>query len=288
MSNWPQQGIHANLPFELYRADDITQADTAETIKGKAISKSMIVDFHKDPGAWKSAQPKVTTGAMKAGSLLDCLMLTPDEIGSRYVTSPFDSFRTNEAKAWRAEQELAGVEVVTKDSMDDAEAQSLAIHTHPHAYNLVSNAKTQVAFRHDTKFGFSSKGLIDILPKDSDVIVDLKTCEPRALGSHRALQRHIFDWGYHIQAGCYCEGYSQASGEERIRFKFIFVSSKPPFRVAVIELPLTAILYGADLYRAGVKKFAECIEADEWPSIWDDEVELDLPEYAYLNEGGNK
>jgi len=102
-----------------------------------------------------------------------------------------------------------------------------------------------------------------------------------ALESQRSLARHIFDWGYHIQAGAYCEGFSLASGSDRTRFKFIFVTSKPPFRVAVVELPFAAIMLGADQYRAGMARFAECLERNQWPSIWDCEVELDLPEYAY-------
>ena len=150
----------------------------------------------------------------------------------------------------------------------------------PESRNIIENSRKQVAFRYDTKHGFASKGLIDLLP-DSDYICDLKTCEPRALESVRSLQKHIFQWGYHIQAGSYCDGLSIASGIEIHRFKFIFVSSSAPFRVAVIELPLSAIIFGADQYRAGVSKFAECINADTWPSIWDGEMELDLPDYAY-------
>jgi hypothetical protein len=125
--------------------------------------------------------------------------------------------------------------------------------------------------------------LIDILPDDNETIVDLKTCEPSALESKRSLARHIFDWGYHIQAGAYCDGMAIASGIERTQFKFIFVTSKPPYRVAVVSLPFPAISYGADLYRNGAKRFAECLERNYWPSIWDGEVEIDLPEYAYLD-----
>jgi len=49
MSAWPTPGIHEGIPFATYRADDIRQTDTAETIKGKAVSKSLIVDFMADP-----------------------------------------------------------------------------------------------------------------------------------------------------------------------------------------------------------------------------------------------
>jgi PDDEXK-like domain of unknown function (DUF3799) len=282
---WPLPGIHEGVPFELYRSDDITTKDDKASVIGKAVSKSLITSFAPDPGAWKSSPPKVSTKAMKSGSLLDCLLTTPDEMDLRYRVSPFDSFRTNEAKAWREGMENRGIEVITQDQIDNATAQSNAIITHPVAGKLILGSRRQVAFRHRTKYGFDAKGLIDIVPEDNDTLVDLKTCEPGALESKRSLQRHIFDWEYHVQAGAYCEGFSIAAGEERTKFKFIFVSSKVPFRVAVIALPLAAIIFGADQYRAGMKRFAECIETDIWPSIWDDEVELDLPQYAYSECG---
>lgn len=284
---WPNPGIHENVPFTTYRADDIRQSDTAESVKGKSVSKSLIADFMADPAAWKASPPKATTSAMAAGSLLDCLLTTPREFSERYTVSPYDSFRTNEAKAWRDKMEANGVEVVTQDKIDHANAQVSAIMAHDAARKLLSGSKRQVAFRHGTKYGFASKGLIDVVPTDFETLVDIKTCQASALESRRGLQRHIFDWEYHIQAGAYCEGYSIASGSERTRFKFIFVTSTAPFRVAVIELPLAAIMFGADQYRAGMARFADCIERDRWPSIWDGEQTLDLPEYAYT-EGGEQ
>lgn len=280
--NWPAQGVHEGIPFELYRSDDIKQSDDRHTVKGKSVSKSMITDFIPDPSAWKAKPAKIQTAAMKGGSLFDCLLTCPEEFDSRYAISEYTEFRTNESKAWRDIIEAGGMEVLKPAQLELAQAQVAAVIAKPEAANLIFGSRKQVAFRHATKYGFGSKGLIDIVPNDDSLLVDIKTCQPSAMESKRDLQRHIFEWGYHIQAGAYCEGWTIASGQERSRFKFIFVTSSAPFRVAVIELPLAAILFGADQYRAGMKRFSECIEADRWPSIWDGEVELDLPEYAYV------
>ena len=274
-------GIKHGIDFSEYRSDDINQRDTIDTVKGKAISKSLICDFIADPSAWKNSPPKAQTEAMKGGSLLDCLLTTPHEFDERYAVSIYDEFRTKEAKSWRDEMEASGKTVVKIDQLDAANAQLKAIINKPEALALINGAQFQVAFRHDTAYPFATKGLIDILPDDNETIVDLKRCEPGALESKRSLARYIFDWGHHIQAGAYCEGMAIASGIERTQFKFIFVTSKPPFRVAVVSLPFPAISYGADLYRNGAKRFAECLTENKWPSIWDGEVEIDLPEYAY-------
>ena len=279
--SWPAPGIHEGVPFALYRSDDITQSDTWATAHGKSISKSTIVDFIGDPAAWKQSQRKQTTKAMRGGSLFDCLLTEPDKFDERYVLSRYDEFRTNEAKAWRAEMEESGIEVVKSADLETAQAQLNAVMSKTEAARLINGSRKQVAFRHKTGHPFFSKGLIDILPEDTDTIVDIKCCEPRAMESLRSMQRHIFEWGYHIQAGNYCQGYSFAGGEERTRFKFIFVTSSAPFRCAVVSLPLAAILFGADQYTLGLNRFAKCLADDAWPSKWDGEVELDLPEYAY-------
>lgn len=283
--NYPAQGIHEKVPFALYRADDITTADDAHSVIGKAVSKSLIVDFMPDPSAWKSSPPKKVTSAMNKGSLFDCLLTEPETLKDRFLVSEYAEFRTNESKAWKASVEADGITVIKQTDMDAAQAQLGAVQANPDAMKLIRGSQKQVAFRHRTKYGFDAKGLIDIVPAANDTLVDIKTCQASALESHRSLQRHIFEWSYHLQAGAYAEGFSLASGSERTKFKFIFVTSAPPFRVAVINLPLCAIMLGADQYRAGMARFAECLKTDTWPSIWDGETELDLPQYAY-QEGG--
>ncbi len=274
-------GIKTGIPFDLYRSDDITPNDTIQTVADKAISKSLICNFIEDPWIWKNAPKREKTAAMSAGSLLDCLLTEPHQFENRYVMSEYTEFRSNESKAWRSEMEAAGVTVLKESELNAAQAQLDAIKAKPEAAALLRNAQYQVAFRHKTSYPFASKGLIDILPDDGETIVDLKTCTASALESKRSLAKHIYDWMYHVQAGAYCDGYSIASGEERNRFKFIFVASTAPYRIAVVELPIRAIMLGADIYRLGAHKFANCLEHNYFPSIWDGEIELDVPEYAY-------
>lgn len=278
-------GITKNIDFATYRSCDITQQDTWKSVRRKCVSKSLITAFMSDPASWKAAPNKETTPAMLAGSLFDCLLTEPDKFSDRYVVSPYTEFRTNESKAWREETEQAGITVIKQEQLDVAKAQLAAVYSKLEAASILRKAEFQVAFKHKTAHPFSCKGLIDVLPNDKETIVDLKTCQAAALQSKRSLAKHIYDWQYHVQAGAYTSGYSLASGKERYRFKFIFITSTPPFRVAVVEIPLCAILLGADLYRAGVNRFAECLESNRWPSIWDGEVELDLPQYAYVGEG---
>lgn len=284
--NWPQQGIHLAVPFATYRACDITQADTWETVKDKSVSKSLICDFIPDPSAWKQSPPKKQTAAMKGGSLFDCLLTEPEEFPSRYAISPYDEYRTNESKQWRNDMEANGFSVIKQSELDLATAQLAAVMSHPQAAKLINGSQKQVAFRHDTKYPFGAKGLIDILPEDQSCLCDIKRIRSSAFESTRSMQRYMFEFDFHIQAGSYCEGFSLVTGNDMTKFKFIAVSDAKPFRVAVIDLPFRTIMLGADQYRAGMARFAECLKQNHWPSIWDGEVELDVPEYAY--SGGNE
>lgn len=282
MITWPSPGIHYGVPFATYRACDLTQADTIETAKDKCVSKSLITDFLPDPGKWKSSPPKQATKAMRAGSLFDCLATMPDEFESRYVVSPYDDFRSKAAQSWRADAEADGKEVIKQDQIDAAQAQLKAVMNHREAAKLLTQSQKQVACKHRTKYPFASKCLIDLVPEYSATLLgDLKTCEPSALESVRSLQRHIWDWGYHIQAGSNLQAWSICDGEERHEFAFIFVTNKPPFRVAFVKLKLAAIMLGADQYNLGMERLNQCLATNDWPSIWDGEKELDLPEYAY-------
>ena len=285
---WPQNGTHEGVPFGIYRSDDITRSDTWETAKDKAVSKSLILDFMGDPGAWRHGIQKETTAAMGFGSLVDCLLLEPEKFSTRYELLRFDSFRTKEAQQWRDEMVAAGIEVMTQDKFDSANLAKDAVLNHPEAARLLEGSRNQVAFRYMTRHGLASKGLIDIVPTEDDTLVDLKTCSQSVLDDYRSLQRHIYDWGYHVQAGAYLDGWAEATGEERMRFKFIFVTSTAPFKCAVVELPYAAILLGAQQYQTGIAKFADCLQRDVWPSIWDNCVELDLPAYAYTDKEGGE
>jgi len=165
---WPDNGIHENVPFAIYRSDDINQSDTWETAQGKAVSKSLITDFLADPDTWKASKKKETTASMGFGSLVDCLLLETDKFESRYCVSPYSDFRKKEAQEWRDEMAAAGVEIVTEDKLAAAQDACDAIRNHDAAAAILYGAKTQVAFRHKTRHGLASKGLIDIVPLAED------------------------------------------------------------------------------------------------------------------------
>lgn len=266
------------MTFEQYRADDFTPQDTWADSPHRSVSKSLIVSYLDDAKAWRQSVKKKQTLAMKKGSLFDALLTDEANFDDLYVLSPYADFRTNEAKAWR---DTNNKEVITQAQLQDAQDQRAAVMDHEAAAKLIKHGQFQVPFFHGTKHPFRSKGLIDLIPLEPRTIVDVKTCQAGALDSIRSLQRHIVDFGYHIQAGAYSRGYTLATGNRIDTFKFIFVTSTRPFRVAVIEMHPNAVHFGNQIYQRGMDAFAMSLETDVWPSKWDGTNEIDLPEYTY-------
>ena len=125
--NWPAPGIYHGISPAVYFADH------AGPMVERPISKSMLWDFAKNPRRWLEGPPKKITDAMKWGSLVDCLALTPERfptaykiVPDTYVSAPADVVLTSEypgtwngrtavCREWKAGQESAGKVVMTPE-----------------------------------------------------------------------------------------------------------------------------------------------------------------------------
>ncbi len=102
----------------------------------KAFSRSAL---HAMVGFEEEKEP---TEAMAVGSLLDHKVL-----GTPYLwtTSPYDDYRTKEARAWRDEQTERGVTVFKQDAIETVERMVQAVRQHPVAGRIFAEpGKAQV------------------------------------------------------------------------------------------------------------------------------------------------
>lgn len=100
------------------------------------------------------------------------------------------------------------------------------------------------------------------------VIVDYKTAQS---ASTEQFNRHIFTYGYHVQAAMYTEGLQQALHlDYRPKFYFVAQEKRPPYAVNVIEVSDEVMEYGDRAYHELMRKYHECKEVDLWPGYVDD------------------
>ena len=147
-----------------------------------------------------------------------------------YTISPYDDFRTKEARTWKADQEAAGVQVIKQAVWDNVREMVKALVQHPAIKKLFGMPQIREgAFRAELA-GLQVKIKPDLLVMTNTglVCVDYKTAEsvaPERFG------RKAFDYGYHLQSWLYCEILTQLTGLP-VKFLFAAVEKEAPYAMA--------------------------------------------------------
>ena len=212
------------------------------------------------------------------GSLIDCLVLTPERFESTYVITPQYKNEKGELKPWnwnatvckQFRDEHDGLEIVKFDTFQAAKeaADSLRQAFDEIGMDTVSY-RTQVLVRaeyHDknTKLVVPIKCLIDILPVDGleKSICDLKT----ANSAHPAVWKSVvFKFKHRAQAAMYLDAYVAATGEDRCEFRHIVQESFAPWEVAMHLLSEDFLTLGRETYIAALQRYCQCLATNKWP-----------------------
>jgi hypothetical protein len=114
----------------------------------------------------------------------------------------------------------------------------------------------------------------DFLPDDLRFIPDYKST---ASAAPKDFERSVFNYGYALQAALYLEGIAAVFGEDDRQFFFISQEKDPPYIVQPYCLSQSAYEYGRREMRKAINIFANCLNANKWPSYSEDFVTIDLP-----------
>ena len=245
-----------------------------------AINISSLKGFSRSPlhAMIGFEEEKEPTEAMNIGSLLDHKVL-----GTPYLwtTSPFDDFRTKEARAWRDEQSERGVTVFKHDAIETVTKMVESVRKHPVASRLLSEpGRAQVGM-----FGeFEScerKGLIDWLPNTTPVIVDLKKTRD---ASRAGFRRQIGQLRYDVQAAYYRDLYRDITGETRA-FQWVCVEDQAPYAVAVYQLDTESLDKASATWQSWIRQWMVCEDTEYWPGYNGDEAQIiQSPAYILKDE----
>jgi hypothetical protein len=247
-----------------------------------AINISSLKAFSRSPAHAMVGfeEEKETTDAMNIGSLLDHKVL-----GTPYLwtTSPFDDYRTKEARSWRDEQTERGVTVFKQDAIETVERMVEAVREHPVAGRLLAEpGKAQVGMFGVFETGLDEaieclkvnccerKGLIDWLPDTTPVIVDLKKCRD---ASKAGFRRQIGQLRYDVQAAYYRDLYRDITGETRA-WQWICVEDQAPYAVAVYQLDTESLDKGSSTWQSWVRQWMVCEDTDSWPGYNGDSIQI--------------
>lgn len=243
--------------------------------RAEGVNQSTLKNFSDCPAAVLLAE---TTKSVPSKSQVLGLLTESYVFGTRFVytKSPFDSYRTKEAKEWRDSVLLSGQVIVTDEQLADAQAMAEAVKSYAPAASLLRRgAPSTAVYRHDPETGLRLKGLLDwqteeTLVNGKPIIVDLKTA---ADPSPRGFAKAVAEWRYDVQDAWYTDLWREETEEDR-QFVFIVVGNEAPFAVGVYILRDEQRAAAREQARVWLRKYAEHKASGVWPASYSQEIEF--------------
>lgn len=271
-------GIYSGVPMKVYHGPRLCD--------GPSISSSGLRKMERSPlHYWDSSpynpngQPEEDKSAWAFGRAAHCLFLGDGSFLEEFAIRPdkWDSWRTNDSKKWRGEQELAGKTCLTPDDLENLSAMAKSLAAHPTIqHGLLNGLVEHTIVWKDPKTGVWVKARPDVIPTESRVTADLKKTTN---ASPVSVRRAIGEFGYHQQMALVGEGLRRVADMEVETHNLVFLEDKRPWAVNITPLSPMAIHYGERQNRRALDRFAECLNSGVWPTYDDDEVPAELPEY---------
>lgn len=254
-------GLFTGIPHKDYLAAPGTSISTLRHIRPTPAHLTHYLT-HKD-----EEQP---SESLIMGTLIHNAILTPGEPPPQVAVKPEDmTFRSNEGKAWKAEQEAAGKVILGADKWETVQRCIDGAKKCQLLCDIVTESMCEVSMwtqclvpvvATDDKGPIHQKLLLkcrfDILPKDDKIVLDLKTTDD---ASEEEWQRSIERHRYHRQAAWYID----VLGERRAWF-FALIE-KPTGFVRITQLHPAAIEAGRQENERDLAKLAWCQATGAFP-----------------------
>lgn len=234
-----------------------------------SISRSKIVKALVSPAHAQVKEEE--TEAMKIGTAVHAYTIEGLKL---WVESPFDSFRTKEAKEWRDSQELP---IFKKADVEMIENVRNAVVSGSLSGELFSGGEFEQSFFFtEPNTGVPCKIRTDYLKdfgggifenesgsktKEGLYIIDLKTTED---ASEKGFRRSVYKYRLDIQASFYLDGYEHATGVRPEKFIFVNVEKKAPFGVSIFELEDHYLEEARLDYLDGLEAIKKSIKNKKW------------------------
>lgn len=222
---------------------------------------------------YRKEHPEDPTPAMEFGTAFHTLLLEPERFGEEYVIDgPINpSTRkpygrdTNKFRDWLAAH--PGIEVLTSTDLEKLQQMKRAVMAHEDARKIFEGpgAETEVSIVwQDEVTGRWLQGRLDHWVPGAVIFTDLKTTKD--------VKPRLFDadaerLGYYMQLAMYWDGVKMLTGKDPYIPMVISVrTSKPPYHVAVRQIPMDAVEHGRQQYRGALEKLSICEAQNNYPA----------------------
>ena len=261
----------------------------AEALDVPVTSKSDLSDFAACPLRYrynKENGVKKSSDALRMGSLVDCLTLTPELFDKEYLCEPKRVAITKDgkphAKGWQDPEQkaaweaaaAAGITVLAPEELERAKgiAGRATEHLAERGLILDKTFQSQVAMWVCLRSGGGVPlacpvvvtGMVDILPLDGGCIWDLKTTGVPVENELKVVYT-LEDFHYGVQAALYTDMFNLCTGEQRDEFSFLFVGTGDlPVMSREVTMQTEALEFYRDMYERWLVAFAMAHATGDW------------------------
>jgi hypothetical protein len=283
-------GIYSNVPMGVYHDDLCIGPSVSHSTLWRLDSKSPRHAWREWYGNPNRKEPEEKPH-LALGRAIHHLAGGEAQFAKHFCVRPakWDSWRTKEAKEWRAEQMRLGMGVLTAEDIDTIQGVADSLNEHPtiQAGILKGLVEMTVVYQ-DPVTGLWVKARPDVIPLSSAMIPDLKTI---AEATRKKCETAIGEYGYFGQMAIIDEALWQVAGFEATDHVLVFIEKSDPWCINLKPLPSCDIEWGRAYARRALDKFAACLESGDWHGYDDDEREGGMPawkraQFAYEAENG--
>ena len=170
-----------------------------------------------------------TTPAMAIGTAIHAALLEPLSFSDAVVVSPYDSFRTREAKEWKAEELKKGVEIVSKDLLETIDIICNRTTSLDDIRILLENSESELVYRAEVN-GLQCQCRFDAINVENKNAYDVKTTS-----KFDKFDWQVRDLGYDFSAGWYNMVYEATTGKSLEAWYWLVVETVPPYRSQLVK-----------------------------------------------------
>lgn len=221
--------------------------------------------------------PDFDTEALRKGKATHALVLGEPEFAASFAILPFDSLRTNEAKAWRDKTEAEGKVILRAEEFETVQAMAAAIKRSPQCSRAFRNGKPERSLIwQDEETGVWLKSRPDWLPDDPTLgmILDYKTTADLR---PRKFSAQAFECGYHLQAALQVDACRAVLGVDPLGIGHVVQEKAQPYLAEVRLFTPEQIDFGRREYRRALRTFARCWQTKQWPGYTDAPQYIETP-----------
>lgn len=274
-------GFYDNVAPEIYHGDSYPGPALSSGILKELLTKSAAHAFVKHPALCEQFEEDKDDGKFDIGSAAHALLLQGED---KIVVADFDSWRSDKAKAVKAEAKAAGLyPLLTKDearlrAMVEAAKKQLAEDPQLHINDLLKDGKAErtLVWQED-ELWFKIRP--DWMPQGNAYILDYKTTGMSA--NPDTLGKHILNMGFQLQEALYRRGFYALKGVD-IPFYFFFQETKPPYAGKVVHLDPQFKLLAEDQVSYGIERWRECLSTGNFPGYPAGMVAVECPVYGIM------